>query len=104
MHRRCLTYRLPATPGEPDTVQVVARTYRYADVCLVRDGAEPSRIGLVRLAEGSWSWEHSDGEQSSPIAPTRSAAARALAEYHRRHKPRRRYGSVRRRLGVGFTR
>ena len=83
-------YRLPTRDDAPnDTVLVVARTYMYAEVRIVHDGV-PAPIGLVRRSEGSWAWEHSDGEQSSPIASTCSAAARALVDYHRKHKPRHR--------------
>lgn len=94
MHRGSPTYKLPFA-GDHEPVQLVARTCRYAEVHLVGSSGEASRIGLVRLEDGSWSWEHRDGERSCSIAPTSSAAAQALADYHRRHKPGRRRVSVR---------
>ena len=63
-----------------DTVQVVIRTPALAEVRIVHGGDHPATIGTVRLTHDSWCWEHNDGEQSSPIAPTRLAAAKALAE------------------------
>lgn len=44
-------------------------------------------IGRVGASNGRWFWQHRDGEQSSPIADNRTAAAHALAEYHRAFKP-----------------
>ncbi len=82
----------------PDAVQVIARTPAYAEVRLVVDGGEPQTIGTVRLAHDAWCWEHNDGEQSSPVAETRLAAARRLADYHRMYKPRRARVSVRQML------
>jgi len=85
-----------AAPAE--SVQVVARTAGYAEVRIALDDDQPVTIGTVRLADDSWCWEHNDGEQSSPILATRLAAARALADYHRRYKPRRERATLRQRL------
>ena len=56
-----------------------------AEVRLATGGAGTS-IGKVSSASGRWYWQHRDGEQSSPIAENRTAAANALAEYHRAFK------------------
>jgi len=83
----------------PDAVQVVARTPGLAEVRIVLVTGQPAAtIGTVRLAHDAWHWVHNDGEQSSPIAPTRLAAAQALAEYHRAYKPRPKRSSLRQRL------
>src|SRR3954453_17550045 len=82
----------------PDAVQLVTRTAAHADVRIVLDDGLPAVIGSVRLRHESWAWEHSDGEQSSPTSATRAAAAHALAEYHRNHKPRRNGSSLRQML------
>lgn len=57
-----------------------------ADVRLHLGGA-PISIGRVGSSNGRWFWQHKDGEQSSPIADNRTAAAHALADYHRAFKP-----------------
>jgi hypothetical protein len=87
-----------------DAVQVVARTPALAEVRIVLDGDQPSTIGTVRLAHDSWCWEHNDGEQSSPIATTRMAAAKALADYHRAYKPLRTRASMRQLLDAARVR
>jgi len=87
-----------------DVVQVVARTPAMAEVRIALDGGNPTMIGTVRLAHDSWCWEHADGEQSSPVAATRLAAAQALADYHRAHKPRRMHASMRDRLDAARVR
>ena len=60
-------------------------TLTTAEVRLATGGAGTS-IGKVSAREGLWYWQHRDGEQSSPIAANRTAAAHALAEYHRAFK------------------
>jgi hypothetical protein len=49
-------------------------------------GGPGTSIGKVSARNGQWYWQHRDGEQSSPIAENRTAAANALAEYHRAFK------------------
>jgi hypothetical protein len=71
----------PAT-GE---VQVVPLSLTLAEVRLATGGAGTS-IGKVSARGGRWFWQHRDGEQSSPIAESRTAAANALADYHRAFK------------------
>jgi hypothetical protein len=87
-----------------DTVQVVARTPAYAEVRIVLDGGQPATIGTVRLDHDAWCWAHNDGEQSSPIAATRLAAARALAAYHCAYKPRRSHATLREMLAEARVR
>jgi len=88
----------------PDAVQVVARTPALAEVRIVLDSGQPVTIGTVRLDHDAWCWAHNDGEQSSPIAQTRLAAARALAGYHRAYKPRPAATSLREKLAVARVR
>jgi hypothetical protein len=66
-------------------VQIVPLTLSTAEVRL---GAGPASvsIGKVSSANGRWYWQHRDGEQSSPIAESRSDAASALANYHQAFK------------------
>jgi hypothetical protein len=71
----------PAT-GE---VQVLPLSLTLAEVRLATGGAGTS-IGKVSSRGGKWFWQHRDGEQSSPIAESRTAAANALADYHRAFK------------------
>ena len=66
--------------------QVVVMTPSSADVRL-NFGGSPISIGRVGATNGRWFWQHRDGEQSSPIAENRTAAAHALADYHRAFKP-----------------
>ena len=66
-------------------VQVLPLSLTTAEVRLSTGGAGTS-IGKVSSRAGSWYWQHRDGEQSSPIATNRTAAANALAEYHRAFK------------------
>jgi hypothetical protein len=94
----------PESRPESEAVQVVVRTPALAEVRIVVDGEQPSMIGTVRLTHDSWCWEHNDGEQSSPIAATRLAAAKALAEYHRAYKPRRAKASMRQLLDAARVR
>jgi hypothetical protein len=91
-------------PTTAHTVQVVVRTPALAEVRIVHGGDQPATIGTVRLTHDSWCWTHNDGEQSSPIAPTRLAAAKALAEYHRAYKPRRAQASMRQLLDAARAR
>ena len=77
-----MTMTSAATPE----VQVRPLTLTTAEVRLATGGAGTS-IGKVCSREGIWYWQHRDGEQSSPIAANRTAAAQALAEYHRAFKP-----------------
>jgi hypothetical protein len=72
-----------AATGE---VRVLPLTLKTAEVRLTTGGPGTS-IGKVSSREGLWYWQHRDGEQSSPIAANRTAAANALAEYHRAFKP-----------------
>jgi hypothetical protein len=67
-------------------VQIVPMTLHTAEVRLATGGAAVS-IGKVQSTNGRWFWQHRDGEQSSPIAASRSDAANALVEYHRAFKP-----------------
>ena len=67
-------------------VQVLPLSLTMAEVRLATGGAGTS-IGKVLVRGGRWFWQHRDGEQSSPIASNRTAAANALAEYHRAFKP-----------------
>src|SRR3954469_16037359 len=67
--------------------QVVVMTPSSADVRLNLGGPNAVSIGRVGASNGRWFWQHRDGEQSSPIADNRTAAAHALADYHRAFKP-----------------
>lgn len=73
------------TTGTTGEVQVVPLSLTSAEVRLPTGGAGTS-IGKVGSKEGRWYWQHRDGEQSSPIAANRTAAAKALADYHRAFK------------------
>lgn len=73
-----------AAPGSD--VHVVPLTMSTAEVRVDVGGAAVS-IGRVVTTNGSWYWQHRDGEQSSPIAASRLEAAVALAAYHRAFKP-----------------
>ena len=66
-------------------VQVLPLSLTTAEVRLSTGGPGTS-IGKVSSRNGQWYWQHRDGEQSSPIAANRTAAANALAEYHRAFK------------------
>ena len=80
---------MTATPTQAATtsdVQVLPLTLKTAEVRLTT-GTSVTSIGKVSSREGLWYWQHRDGEQSSPIAANRTAAANALAEYHRAFKP-----------------
>ena len=64
------------TAPAPD-VQIVPITHSVAEVKLsVRSGSVS--VGRVCVANGLWYWQHRDGEQSSPIATSRTEAANAL--------------------------
>ncbi len=71
-----------ATTGE---IQVLPLSLTMAEVRLATGGLGTS-IGKVSARGGRWFWQHRDGEQSSPIADNRTAAANALVEYHRAFK------------------
>jgi hypothetical protein len=73
---------MSAATGE---VQVLPLSLTMAEVRLATGGMGTS-IGKVSSRNGSWFWQHRDGEQSSPVAPNRTAAANALADYHRAFK------------------
>ncbi len=73
------------TTAETGQVQVLPLSLTMAEVRLSTGGAGTS-IGKVSSRAGRWYWQHRDGEQSSPIAESRTAAANALAEYHRAFK------------------
>ena len=66
-------------------VQVLPLSLTMAEVRLANGGSGLS-IGKVTSRGGLWCWQHRDGEQSSPIAANRTAAANALADYHRAFK------------------
>jgi hypothetical protein len=66
-------------------VQIIPMTMGSAEVRL-QVGNSVVSIGRIGSSSGRWYWQHRDGEQSSPIADNRSAAAAALAEYHRAFK------------------
>jgi hypothetical protein len=70
----------------PAQVTIVPMTLGTAEVRLNVGGA-PVSIGRVGSSNGRWFWQHRDGEQSSPVAESRSAAATLLADYHRAFKP-----------------
>ena len=74
-----------APAGGTGDVQVLPLTLTSAEVRLANGGSGVS-IGKVAARNGLWYWQHRDGEQSSPIAENRTAAANALAEYHRAFK------------------
>jgi hypothetical protein len=73
------------TTTETGLVQVLPLSLTTAEVRLATGGHGTS-IGKVSSRAGQWYWQHRDGEQSSPIAATRTAAANALAEYHQAFK------------------
>ena len=79
---------MTATPPQAPTseIQVLPLTLKTAEVRLTT-GTSVTSIGKVCAREGLWFWQHRDGEQSSPIAANRTAAANALVEYHRAFKP-----------------
>ncbi len=77
--------RVTMTTPETSEVQVLTLSQTAAEVRLATGGAGTS-IGKVGATEGRWYWQHRDGEQSSPIAANRTAAANALADYHRAFK------------------
>ena len=72
----------PVKENEPMTtstapgaqVQIVPITLAVAEVRITAGGA-PVSIGRVGSSNGRWYWQHRDGEQSSPVAESRSAAA-----------------------------
>ena len=69
-------------------MQIVPMTCSTAEVRLHASGSVVS-IGRVGAQGDRWYWQHRDGEQSSPIAGSRTEAATALAEYHKAFKPQR---------------
>jgi hypothetical protein len=74
------------TTTDPGQVQVLPLSLTMAEVRIASGGSGTS-IGKVSSRNGQWFWQHRDGEQSSPIAANRTAAANALADYHRAFKP-----------------
>ncbi len=86
---------MTATPSAE--IQVLPLSLTMAEVRLTTGGNGTS-IGKVSSRNGRWSWQHRDGEQSSPIAENRTAAANALAEYHIAFKPQAQAAPVRRLL------
>jgi hypothetical protein len=95
----------PVKENEPMTtstapgaqVQIVPITLAVAEVRITTGGA-PVSIGRVGSSNGRWYWQHRDGEQSSPVAESRGAAATLLADYHRAFKPQPAAAPVRRLL------
>ncbi len=81
----------------PRDVQIVPMSHTAAEVRITVGGA-PMTVGKVGSANGRWYWQHRDGEQSSPVAESRSEAAAALADYHRAFKQQRAQAPVRRLL------
>lgn len=75
------------TTSADNPVQIVPITPGTAEVRL-RTGRSALPIGRVGSSNGRWFWQHRDGEQSSPIADSRSDAANALASYHTEFKRR----------------
>jgi uncharacterized protein YodC (DUF2158 family) len=73
------------TTTAPAQVHVLPLSLTTAEVRLSSGGPGTS-IGKVSSRNGQWYWQHRDGEQSSPIATNRTAAAHALAEYHQAFK------------------
>ena len=69
----------------PTDVKIVPMTQSTAEVRL-QVGEGHFSIGRVAATSGRWYWQHRDGEQSSPVAATRSEAATLLANYHRAFK------------------
>ena len=69
----------------PSDVQIVPMTQSTAEVRL-QAGAGHFSIGRVAVTGGRWYWQHRDGEQSSPVAASRTEAATLLANYHRAFK------------------
>ncbi len=78
-------------------IHVLSLSLTMAEVRIGSGGAGTS-IGKVSATGGRWFWQHRDGEQSSPIAENRTAAANALAEYHMAFKPQPQAAPVRRLL------
>jgi hypothetical protein len=70
----------------PSDVRIVPMTQSTAEVRL-QVGARHLSIGRVAATAGRWYWQHRDGEQSSPVAASRTEAAALLANYHRAFKP-----------------
>jgi hypothetical protein len=68
------------TTPQPD-IRVVPISTGCAEVRL-HEGSRVVSIGKVNQRNGRWSWQHRDGETSSPIAENRTDAAAALARYH----------------------
>jgi hypothetical protein len=81
-------------------VQIIPMTVGTAEVRL-QVGDNAVSIGRIGSTSGRWYWQHRDGEQSSPIAETRSEAAAALADYHRAFKQKASAPSPVRRLLFG---
>lgn len=71
--------------SSPTDVKIVPMTQSTAEVRL-QAGAGHLSIGRVAVTGGRWYWQHRDGEQSSPVAASRSEAATLLANYHRAFK------------------
>lgn len=78
--------RVTMTTPETSQVEVLPLSQTAAEVRLSTGGPSSMSIGKVGAKEGRWYWQHRDGEQSSPIAVNRTAAANALADYHRAFK------------------
>ncbi len=88
---------MTTTSGPGAQVQIVPITLAVAEV-RISVGGSPVSIGRVGSSSGRWYWQHRDGEQSSPVAESRSAAATLLADYHRAFKPQPAASPVRRLL------
>ena len=83
-----------------DQVRIVPLTPSTSEVrlCAAR-GTE--NVGKVVSSNGSWFWQHRDGERSSPLAANPSDAAHQLVQYHREFKDRRDHSMPERRLLFG---
>jgi hypothetical protein len=63
-------------------------------------GAGSRRIGKVSTsnARESWTWQHRDGERSSPVTASLGDVVHALANYHRTFKAQPKSEPIRRLL------
>jgi hypothetical protein len=71
-----------------DDVRVVPLDSGVYEVQLNTDSG-PLRIGKVSTGDRqhTWTWQHRDGERSSPIATSLAEVVHALTDYHLAFKP-----------------